>query len=250
MSLSEQFLANQTKLSREDAEEFVKKTNMDSSKIGFIISRTQFAHIARNLKPMAKSSHGIWANFQFHPKSKHIVFRDPVRVLCEVSGDHVYIPLAMTEAWDYFRWHVGPRFPEDWVSFNDMLDSFGNFNYIVFMKIDDYDHFVTYSNGKYMQKRTHVGGGRGYHEPSARPWEPYGSHDKIIDENGPIAKGGRESYMLPPGVYYVTPDGLYIPKEIVDKKELQINSKNYTVILKLENVEDNSEQPKKKRKQK
>lgn len=126
---------------------------------GFILTASQFNYLAKIFSKYTQESWGIY-KLKMHPKSGHILHETfPENIVCRSLG-------LLTE---YYIYHFNANFCRDWVAFDELVQE-NNCEYVLFCekgKRQDISYFATYSPKIYHEMKTHIGGGRLYHEPSA-----------------------------------------------------------------------------------
>jgi hypothetical protein len=133
---------------------------------GFIVTRNQLNHLADVLKPCAEADCGLWS-FTLYPKSGH---------LTHSLGNFVYPVRGLTK-FRYFKWTFNRNFVKDLIYFRNVISN-TDCDFILFYikresPMGDYIYaYDNYTNMGY-KLRSFVGGGRLYHEPSAKPYKIY-----------------------------------------------------------------------------
>ena len=170
MSLKEQ-LQKKSILKPDEFEEFCEFTKLSGINVGIIFAKNQFDRMTDQIKTHEGICPGLWNDFQFHPKSQHIILK-------KTMFTHVVFPtVAFSEQCNYFRWVYGPGMIERWLQIAEAVAHIKSG--LVLLENDKTFHFYENKSSKY-KFDIWIGGGRGYYESSARPYmiEP---NDQVIE---------------------------------------------------------------------
>lgn len=128
--------------------------------VGFIMTRTQFDYLSEVMQKRLEQRVGLWTVF-FYPKSAHLAIDNGFkRTICPLVGLSIDFP--------YYKWIHGPRMAEQWVDFAKKIQKVDT-DYVFCQQTDDGQlSVVEKETGIVIVAPLDCGGGRVYHEPSAR----------------------------------------------------------------------------------
>lgn len=168
---------------------FIKNWNLPNDSIGFFLSSKQFSKIAELFKPLTNEPYGI-LKFQIYPESGHLVFRK------DMMENYVFPTYGLSSDFPYFQWEFNGNFCKDWIKFNRRISN--DPHYFVFISAENKFSTLLLSEDLFTNRKwcgiliskfpqgnfriemdTHVGGGRVYHESSARKYN-VSPNDEII----------------------------------------------------------------------
>ncbi len=196
MSLSEQFIQHYIEdtsgndvdvnhVFTREAELLCEKLKLDEEgTTGFVLTKKQFEHLSNSFEKYAKQTSGLY-KLQFHPKSGHVVH--------DTSGGasfDIYPTRGLSKDFKYFRWIFNGLFCRDWIKFYETIQ-YTNCQYIAIKQGNISNPppgrncdtlFCCYDpiEEQYYGLPTHMGGGRNYYEPSAKPYVIM-SFDVVVD---------------------------------------------------------------------